>query len=379
MPFSRPPLSALKSQVASDIAANLPGADALLRFSNMGILGQVLAILAHGHYGYLDWISKQAIPFTATDEALEAWAGLKDVVREPAVAAVGTVTFTGTPTKDIPAGTLVVRGDSLNYTTNADVVVGGGGTALVTVTASVASAASTLIAGSTMTLGAAISGVQSAGVVTTPITAGADAETDDSLRSRMLQVYASPPQGGDYSDYIEWALQVPGVTRAWCNPNGLGSGTVRVYIMLDVSESAFGGIPQGTNGTATAETRDSHAVGDQLTVANYIFPLQPVTALVYVTAPIASPQNFTISGLSGASTATKAAISAAIADVFVRNGGPGGALDILGNLQGTTDLSLINTAIANVAGTTPFVITVPTVNIVVATSNIPTVGVVTYV
>lgn len=378
MPFSRPKLSDLKAQVAADIAANLPGADALLRFSNLGITGQVQAMLAHGHYGYLDWIAKQAIPFTATDEALEAWAGLKGVTRKAATVATGQVTFTGTPTTDIPAGTLIVRGDGVQYTTNADVVVSGGGTAVVTVTASIAAAAGNAATSTVMTLGTAIAGVNSGGTVTAALTGGADAETDDSLRSRMLAQYASPPQGGDYSDYIEWALQVAGVTRAWCNPNGLGSGTVRVYVMLDVSESAFSGFPQGTNGTATAETRDSHATGDQLAVANYIFPLQPVTALVYVTAPTASPQNFTISGLSGASTATKNAISAAIADVFVREGGPGGALDIFGNLQGTVDLSLIETAIANIAGTQPFVITSPTVNITVATGAMPTVGVITY-
>lgn len=377
MPFSRPKLSDLKNQVAADIAANLPGADALLRFSNLGITGQVQAMLAHGHYGYLDWIAKQAIPFTATDEALEAWAGLKGVTRKAAVAATGTVTFTGVNGSDIPAGTLVVRGDSVQYTTNADVVVSGG-VALVTVTASVPSAASTLTAGGVMTLGVAIAGVQSGGTVTTPGTPGADAETDDSLRSRMLQQYAAPPQGGDYADYIEWALQVPGVTRAWCTPNGMGIGTVIVFFMMDVSEAAHGGLPQGTNGVATLETRDTAATGDQLVVANYIFPLRPVTALVYASAPTTNAVNFTISGLSGASTATKNAIAAAISDVFVREGGPGGAFDALGNLQGTVDLSLIETAIAAVAGTQPFVITAPTANIVSTAGKIPILGTVTY-
>src|SRR5471030_2665097 len=58
MPFVRPTLTALQGTVASDIAANLNGADALLRFSNLGITGRAQAGLANMHYGYLDWIAK---------------------------------------------------------------------------------------------------------------------------------------------------------------------------------------------------------------------------------------------------------------------------------------------------------------------------------
>ena len=42
-----------------------------------------------------------------------------------------------------------------------------------------------------------------------------------------------------------------------------------------------GGFPQGTNGVAALETRDTAATGDQLAVANYLYPLRPVTPIVY--------------------------------------------------------------------------------------------------
>ena len=83
-------------------------------------------------------------------------------------------------------------------------------------------------------------------------------------------------------DYATWAISVPGVTRAWCLRNGYGAGTVVVYIMLDAAQAGHDGFPVGQDGVATDEPRGVPAVGDQLTVANALYPLQPVTALVYV-------------------------------------------------------------------------------------------------
>ena len=70
MPFNRPTLSGLRSQVAADISTGLPGADGLLRFSNLAVLGSSLAGLTHLRFGFLDFIALQATPYTATDEFL---------------------------------------------------------------------------------------------------------------------------------------------------------------------------------------------------------------------------------------------------------------------------------------------------------------------
>ena len=374
MPFARKTLTELRADVAQDIAAALQGADALLRFSVLKILGTVQAGLAHLHYGYLDWIAQQAVPFTATDEFLEGWAALRSVYREAATSATGTVTFPGVVGTALPVGTPIVRGDGVAYTTTAAGVVGAGGTVTVAAAADpdptgLTGAFGNTDAGTVMTLGSAVAGVQSNGTAATAFTGGADLETDDSLRTRMLDAYQATPHGGAQADYINWALAVPGVTRAWCAPNGNGDGTVVVYFMMDVSESAHGGFPQGTNGVATNETRAAPATGDQLTVANALFPLRPVTALVYAVAPIQNVVNFTISGLAGSSATTQAAISAAISDVFLRDGEPGG----------TIDLSSIESEIAAIALTQGFVITIPAGNIVCPAGSLPVLGVVTYI
>lgn len=370
MPYTRPTLTALRNQVTQDIAAALPGADALLRFSNLNITGIAQANLANLHYGYLDWIALQATPFSATNEFLEGWAALKGVYRKGATAASGSVTFSGANAVLIPAGSRLVRGDGVTCTTLADATVGAGA---VTVVATIAAdptgqggAFGNTAVGVTMTLSQAIAGVQATGAVSAAFTGGVDVERDEALRSRMLAAYQNTPQGGARTDYEGWAKGVSGVTRAWCSPNSFGAGTVVVYVMLDASEAAFNGFPQGANGVAAGESRATAATGDQLVVANAILPLQPVTALVYVVAPTAAPVNFTISGIPAG---RRSAVQTAIADVFLRTAAA---------IGGSTPIAFIWTAIATVSGVSDFVISMPSVDIINAAGTLPTVGNLTY-
>jgi uncharacterized phage protein gp47/JayE len=377
MPFSRPTLTELRQQAQQDIAAALPGSDPLLRFSNLGVTAAVLAGLSHLHFGYLDWIARQGVPFTATDEYLEAWAALKKVFRKPAAQASGTITFTGTNGVIVPSGTPVQRADGQAYATTASGTVAGG-TVTVPATAiadpaGLVGAAGNADAGVQLTLGTAIAGLMSTGIAATAFVGGADIEKDDALRARMLLAYQQPPHGGDATDYVEWALAVAGVTRAWCVPNGMGAGTVVVYFMMDSAEAVHGGFPQGTNGVSQHDAgpdglpRDVVATGDQLAVADAIFALQPVTALVYLQAPIAQPINFVISGISSASADTKAAISAAIAAVFLQYA------EISAGAS-TLPLSYVESAIAAVPNTTGFVIQAPSGNIVSSSGELPIMG-----
>lgn len=286
MPFARPTLTQLRAQAASEINAALSGADARLRYSNLGITAAVLAGMTQLHFGYLDWIAKQSTPFTADDEFLAAWAALKGVLKKPAAAAAGAVRFampdgvTNNAPITIASGTAIVRSDGAVYVSTADATTVTG-VVFVPVVASVAGAAGNADAATGMRLVTSIPGLVSTGAVSTALAGGYDAETDDALRTRMLQAYAAGGQGGSAADYETWALAIPAVTRAWCRPREMGPGTVVLYVAMDAIRP--GGLV-GTTGTATAETRDTHATGDRLMVANVIYARQPAQALVYVRA-----------------------------------------------------------------------------------------------
>lgn len=346
MPFARPTLSELRQLAAADVAAQLPGSDPLLPVSNLAILADVLAGGQHGLYGYLDFIARQAVPFTAVDEAFEGWAAMKNVVRKPATKATKPATFNASPGAVVPVDTPVSRADGVEYRVTAEAIAGVGGSVTVQLEAALAGSAGTLADGAAVVLGQAIAGVTTAGSAGVGGSPGADVEDFEAFRTRVLQVYANPPQGGAKSDYVEWAGQVAGVTRAWCRPLGNGAGTVIVYVMLDVVRAGVGGFPVGTDGVAADETRDVAATGDQLVVANHLYPLRPVTALVYVVAPGANQVDFTIN-LPGASVDLKAAVEDAISAVFLAYGEPGGKVNN----------STVESAISAIAGTAGFVIT----------------------
>ncbi|WP_250502843.1 baseplate J/gp47 family protein [Caballeronia sp. AZ7_KS35] len=354
MPFQRKTLSTLISEVAADINSALQGADATLRRTVLKVVGKVQAGMSNLQMGYLDWIAKQSVPFTAEDEYLEGWAALKKVYRKAATPAQLTASFAGVTGTVLNVGTQVVRSDGATYTTGATTTVDGTGFLSVTIVATVAGVAGNADPGTTVALGAAVSGLQSSGTITGTVASGSDTEDNDDLRTRMLAAYQNTPQGGDLNDYVGWALAVPGVTRAWCAPNGFGAGTVVIYTMWDAAEALHNGFPQGTNGCSQFDKgpggtpRGTVATGDQLVVADTIVNEQPVTALVYSCAPVANNLTFTLSGLMGTSTSTRAAISTAIADVLFRNGDP---------RAGTINRSDIESAIASVSGTSGFVIT----------------------
>ena len=373
MPFPRPTLTKLRLDIAQDIASSgLPGADGFMRRAALPILGKIQAGQSHEHYGYLDNIALQATPFTATGEYLEAWAALAPtpVLRQAPVAASGAVQFSGVATTDMPINTAVIVAGA-SYATTADAVVSGLGVVTAPIAAVIPGSAGNAPLGAVATLSNPIAGINSTGTVSTIIAGGADLETDTSLRTRMFESYATPPAGGAQGDYVTWALAVSGVTRAWCYRNGMGPGTVVVYFMMDVAEASHNGFPQGSNGVATSETRATAGTGDQLAVANALYPLQPVTALVYAAAPTPQTQAFTLTGLTSATTAQKAQVSAALTQLLVQMGNPLGTVGI--------EQSDVDAAILAIPGLPTFAVMSPSSwPITPAVGSLLTLGTVTY-
>jgi uncharacterized phage protein gp47/JayE len=211
-----------------------------------------------------------------------------------------------------------------------------------------------------------VPGINSGGVTVSPLTGGADQETQDELRTRMLFEYARPPQGGSASDYIEWAMEVPGVTRAWIQSSG---GQVQVYPMFDIANAADGGFPQGTDGCAREETRGPTASGDQLTVAEHIWPVQPVTALVFVAAPVPLAIDVTIANLDPSTVEMEASILASLQDAFL----------VIGEVAGTIYPSQLYQAISATPGVVRFDMTIPAAPITAPAGALPVMGTISVV
>ena len=351
MPFSRPTLIELIERIMADVSSRVLGIEgAVLRRSILGVLARAEAGAVHMLYGYLDWIAKNSIPDTAESEILGRWSAIWGVERLAATVATGSVTFTGTNNSLIPAGTVIQSQDGTQFETDADATIASG-TATAAITSLLAGVVANIDAGANLFLVSPISGVQSAALVGAGgISGGTDIETDDGLRSRLLARIQQPPHGGSKSDYVQWAKEVAGVTRAWVYPLENGAGTVVVRFVTDNDP---GGIIPGAGKIAE--------------VAAYIAERRPVTADVYVLAPVAVPLAITVK-ISPNTTAVQVAVAAELADQISRDAIPGG----------TVYISRLREAVSVATGETNNQIVIPTADVVSATGDITTLGTITF-
>ncbi len=310
--FQRPTLIELIDRVTDDVSSRMTGdTGAVLRHSALGIIARAQAGAAHLLHGHLDWIANQVIIDTAEAEWLERWASIWKVTRKPAAFAGGSVTFTGTDGKQIPAGSVVVRSDGVEFTTDADGTISGG-TVAVAITASVADTdeiSGNTSAATVLTLQTPIVGVNSSVTVGAGgIVNGAAQESDDDLRARLLFRIQNPPRGGHLNDYIAWALEVAGVTRAWSYAHYTAVGKVGVTFVLD---------------------NEVDIIPDQAKldeVEAWIDTKRPATVKgLVVFAPTETSIDMTIT-LTPNTAAVQAAVEAEISDFFSRWDEPGAAI-----------------------------------------------------
>lgn len=306
MPFARPTLSDLIARSRGDLQSRLPGADAGLRHSVLDVLARTHAGAAAGLYGYLDWLARQLMPDTAEAEHLARWAAIWGIRRKAAIPAAATVTLTGVNGSVLPAGTELQRIDGAAYRAIAAATIVDG-TASVAIEAVDAGPQGDLLVAAQLTLSTPVAGINATATVAALTTAGAAEEGDAALLDRLLARIRQPPQGGAKHDYIAWALAQPGVTRAWCWPEWMGPGTVGVSFVMDDREDPLP-LPA-----------DIDAVAAALDV------LRPVTAELYVFAPVASPVDVVLR-IDPDTPETRAAIEAELEDFFTREGEPGGII-----------------------------------------------------
>ncbi|MBN6775520.1 baseplate J/gp47 family protein [Pseudomonas granadensis] len=341
MPFETPSLPVLIKRTQSDLAGDS------LRQSDAQVLARTLSGAAYGLYGYLDWIAEQILPDTADESTLERIAALRlNQPRKPAQVASGSVSFSATAGALLDVDTLLQASDGRTYkVTSARTAINGSNT--TTIAALEAGSLGNADAGLALTPVQPIAGVvgNSFVVLAPGLSGGVARESLESLRSRVIRSYRIIPHGGSADDYETWALEVPGVTRAWCRGGFLGPGTVGVYIMRDDDPQP---VP---NDEQLAQ------------VQAYIEPLRPVTAEVHVRAPIQVPVTYRLK-LTPDTSAVRAAVETQLRDLHNREADLGE--DLL--------ISHIREAISSAAGETDHVLSAPVANVIAKDSELLTFG-----
>ena len=341
MPFETPSLPVQITRTQSDLASDS------LRQSDAQVLARTLGGAAYGLYGYLNWIAEQILPDKADESTLERIAALRlNQPRKAAQSASGSVSFTAIAGAVLDVDTLLQSNDGRIYkVTSARTTSNGLNTAAIS--ALDAGSLGNADAGMTLIPVQPILGIigNSFTVLAPGLTGGVARESLESLRSRVIRSYRIVPHGGSAQDYETWALECPGVTRAWCRGSYPAPGIVSLYIMRDDD----------------AQPVPSH---EQLTaVQAYIEPLRPVTAQLQVLPPEQLPVTYQLK-LKPDTTAIRAAVEAQLRDLHNREAGLGDALLI----------SHIREAISSAAGETDHVLNSPTADVQAAINQLLTFG-----
>lgn len=274
------------------------------------IISRLFTIAASELYGYVEFLSNQIVP---SDKMASAWldrhAGfwLKQG-RKASVHAYGPVIVTGISGTVIEANSIVTRADGQIFTFTAAVMIGGGGTVTGEVTAANAGIIGNTASGLALTLSSPVVGVASIVVGADGLSGGTNNEGDISLLDRVLARVQNPPHGGAVHDYIAWAREVPGVTRAWAKEGADGVKTVLVTFVMD-----------GKTDTIVPTLAEVESVED------YISGVRPAGAAPEIFAPVLEVVNLQIA-INPNTVAVQNAIRAELEDFFSREATAGGGM-----------------------------------------------------
>ena len=348
--FIRPAVVTIIDRIKTDINTRVQGAEARLRRGVLGNLAKTWGGAIHLLYGFICFIAQNVIVDTARAEWLVRHASIWGVARKAASFATGSITIMGSEGIVVPSGSILQRPDGQQFSIDAQVSIASG-TATAAVTSLVAGIIGNTDTGTLFNFVNPIQDIDVQATVVSPgVTGGEDEETNEQLRVRVLRRIQEPPHGGTEQDYVTWALEVAGVTRAWAFANELGLGTVTLRFVKDDKAGTI--IP------------DANEVQE---VQTYLDTKRPVTAAVTVAAPVSTSLDMTIA-LSPDTTENRTAVETELKDLMLRDGKPGA----------TIFLSRLREAISLAVGEFSHVLTVPSANVTHTDAQLPQLGTITW-
>jgi len=309
--FERPTPAQLIARVQSDIESEVDGVSAQVRRRPEHGHARAVAGVAHGLHGHLAWVAEQILPDQAAERFLLRWADLFGLSRKPATAASGTITVTGSG-GTLPAGTEWIRvADGMSFTTDAEHVSVTSESVAITAAVGSEGADGNLAPGTKLQRVPSLAGIDAEATVVS-LSGGTVEEKLDELRDRLLDRIQRPPLGGAPGDHAAWALEVPGVFKAWeyAGVDGIGNPGIGKVALTFVIDNVDDPIP------------DPDLVAE---VQAYLDDRSPAQVIVFAPTPVA--YNWHVQPVP-VGVDVENAITAEVKDMLHRDGEPGGVIRV---------------------------------------------------
>lgn len=196
----------------------------------------VAAAATHIHK-HVDAKAKDLMPTTAGDDGgVDAWGDINGTgVRKGATPArksaagrvKGSVASTVTNGQE-----LVHQSSGLRFKVNQSVTIPAAGQFDADIVAIDTGAATRLSAGEVLEFVVTPAGIETQVTLVKDLDEdGFDREQYGAYRRRMLDTFGKQASGGNQTDYVKWALEIAGISQAYCYANRAGIGTIDVVVL----------------------------------------------------------------------------------------------------------------------------------------------------
>lgn len=247
---------------------------------------QALAEALAGIDVLISEIEKDIYPMTASATALELHAEVRlgPGAKKSATKSSGVdaLRVSGTVGATVTAGDTLAHTDGTRYQLTEGGTVGGGGTVDVSIESISTGTSVNKLSGESLSFESPPAGITTEAVLVVSLSGGLDEETSDELRVRVLDAYRSPPAGGRFSDYRQWATSITGVAASYVyGPSSADADGRRGLGVVDVAVL----VP----GTGAARIPGSTLLQE---VQDYLDDMRPATTIdVLVLAPGSDDQD----------------------------------------------------------------------------------------
>ena len=246
----------LKSEMVSELGSDVNGAEG--SYTN-NLLSPVAYQLWMGYQQFQKIIDIMFMD-TSDGEYVVRRCSEEGIYRREGTKSTGILSFAGSDDTTINAGTIVQTDDGLQFKTLSQGVISSG-TAEIPAESIEIGLKYNVPAESIQSMVINIPGISSVSN-SSAFENGSDDESIDELKQRYFLKKQMSPSSGNKTDYIKWAMEVPGVSNAKVYPLWDGAGTVKVVLIGQGNTAVGSEIVQN----AQEHINESKPIGAAVTV-----------------------------------------------------------------------------------------------------------------